>query len=288
MTRVAIVCATLILVAAPCSAQNATATAEQHFALGWKAYEARRYDVAKRELEEATKLKRDYPDAYLALAMLARVQGKNREAKSQVDRAIQYRPEYAEALYLRARLRWEDGDFEHAREDVDAALRLDSKLYAAHALRGDLDFVDGDFESSSAAYETARTLAPKEFDGIERLRDNYAAVKSYTDFMARKLDADPEYKKPELLNRPMPRYTDKARAKGLSGTVYLVLRVDEQGQIVNILVKSGLAHGLTESAVTAARQIRMRPATIGGTPTASWLPISVGFKTQTNYTVVWQ
>lgn len=288
MQRIVIVCAALIVAAAPCLAQTAPATAEQHFALGWKAYEAKQYDVAKRELEEATKLKRDYPDAYLTLAMLARIQGQNREAKKQVDRAIQYRPEYAEALYLRARLRWDDQDLKDARKDVDAALKVNPKLYGAHALRGDLDFAASEFESAAASYETARGIAPKEFDAVPRLRDTYEVVKSYTDFMARKLDDDPKYTKPQMLNRPMPRYTKEALDAHVNGKAHLLVRVDEQGQIVTVLVKKGLSHGLTDSAVTAARQLRAQPATLDGAPIASWVLITVGFSTDTRDMVLWQ
>src|SRR5215813_5163880 len=57
-----------------------------------------------------------------------------------------------------------------------------------------------------------------------------------------------------------PRYTDDARAHQTKGTVTLDFVVSETGYVTDIKVVKGLEHGLTESAIAAARSIRFFPA----------------------------
>ncbi|HEX5731941.1 MAG TPA: energy transducer TonB [Blastocatellia bacterium] len=77
--------------------------------------------------------------------------------------------------------------------------------------------------------------------------------------------------KPVLLNRVAPVYTDKARENGVQGIVRLRVLVGEDGLVKQVVVISGLPDGLTEAAVKAAQQLKFRPATKDGKPTAFWL-----------------
>ena len=61
-------------------------------------------------------------------------------------------------------------------------------------------------------------------------------------------------------------YTDEARSAGVEGTVTLRASIDEEGCVVRVEALEKLPHGLTESAVAAARRSVFRPAMENGEP----------------------
>ena len=65
---------------------------------------------------------------------------------------------------------------------------------------------------------------------------------------------------PAPLGPIQPAYSAEALQKGISGDVSLILTIDELGAVTNVEVEAGLPHGLTESAVAAARAARFRAA----------------------------
>jgi TonB family protein len=72
--------------------------------------------------------------------------------------------------------------------------------------------------------------------------------------------------KPTITFREKARYTEEARSAGTQGTVVLQLIFNANGSISNIRVVQGLPHGLTDSAIDAAKKIRFDPATKDGRP----------------------
>ena len=80
---------------------------------------------------------------------------------------------------------------------------------------------------------------------------------------------------------PLPRgrcighYTEEAKRAAVEGTVVLDLVVGEDGRVREVHVVSGLRYGLTEAAITAAKECRFSPGEKDGTP----VPVRVrGFK----------
>jgi TonB family protein len=71
---------------------------------------------------------------------------------------------------------------------------------------------------------------------------------------------------PEILGKPRPEYTAEGRNLRIEGDVVidLVFRADDTIQINRVV--SGLGHGLDDSAVRAAQQIRFKPARRLGEP----------------------
>jgi len=65
---------------------------------------------------------------------------------------------------------------------------------------------------------------------------------------------------PQVLFKPKPAYTDEARNQHIEGTVYVNIKVSASGAVTVVGVKSGLGHGLDESAVRCAQGIRFKPA----------------------------
>lgn len=82
----------------------------------------------------------------------------------------------------------------------------------------------------------------------------------------------------EILSVPKPVYTDEGRAKKIEGFVRLQVVFTASGEVRVLRVLQGLGYGLDESAESAARQIRFRPAQQGGQPVDSEVPIRITFE----------
>jgi periplasmic protein TonB len=70
----------------------------------------------------------------------------------------------------------------------------------------------------------------------------------------------------EILFKPKPQYTDEARTKKIEGEVLLQVVFTAAGDVKVQRVIQGLGYGLDDSAQSAARQIRFKPAQQGGEP----------------------
>ena len=81
-----------------------------------------------------------------------------------------------------------------------------------------------------------------------------------------------------VLAKPLPAYTEEARAARIQGDVTLEVRFTAEGQVQVLRVVSGLGHGLDEQARIAAEKIRFRPATRDGKPVDQVSVIHVSFQ----------
>jgi TonB family protein len=71
---------------------------------------------------------------------------------------------------------------------------------------------------------------------------------------------------PEILDKPRPEYTSEGRSLKIEGDVRLDVVFLANGTVQVNRVVSGLGHGLDESAVRAAQQIKFKPAKREGEP----------------------
>jgi len=82
--------------------------------------------------------------------------------------------------------------------------------------------------------------------------------------------APPKYAKVDsavtILSKPRPGYTDLARRYMVSGTVKLRITFERNGVIGNITTLAKLPFGLTQNAISAARNIKFSPALRRGDP----------------------
>lgn len=88
----------------------------------------------------------------------------------------------------------------------------------------------------------------------------------------------PDFTSAEVLSKPTPVYTAEARALKLEGEVLLEVVFGASGKIQVVRVVRGLGHGLDESAIHAAQQIKFKPATRGGTPVDSTATLHIVFQ----------
>lgn len=70
----------------------------------------------------------------------------------------------------------------------------------------------------------------------------------------------------EVISKPTPAYTAEARSLRIEGEVVLEVVFEASGNLRIVRVVQGLGHGLDESAVHAAQQIRFKPAVRDGQP----------------------
>jgi TonB family protein len=68
----------------------------------------------------------------------------------------------------------------------------------------------------------------------------------------------------KIISKPRASYTDAAREKLIQGKVVLRVTFTANGEIGAIAIVQGLAGGLTEQAVAAARAIKFEPARVNG------------------------
>ena len=81
-----------------------------------------------------------------------------------------------------------------------------------------------------------------------------------------------------ILETPLAEYTAEARAAKTHGDVRLRLVLAADGTVKNVFPIKPLGHGLTESAMKAARQIRFEPAVRNGKPASEFMTFVYEFE----------
>ena len=84
---------------------------------------------------------------------------------------------------------------------------------------------------------------------------------------------------PQLLVAPEPNYPEMAKKAGVTGTVWINVLVDTDGNVRDALVvkESGVNAGFEEAALEAAKQRKYRPAMQNNQPVAVWVAFRVRF-----------
>jgi len=82
----------------------------------------------------------------------------------------------------------------------------------------------------------------------------------------------------EIISKPNPVYTQEARQLKIEGDVLLEVLFAANGQLHVNRIARGLGHGLDESALAAANQMRFKPALRNGTPVDSTAIVHVVFR----------
>jgi TonB family protein len=88
----------------------------------------------------------------------------------------------------------------------------------------------------------------------------------------------PVLKPVEIVSKPRPAYTDEARHLQIEGEVLVEVVFSASGEARVVRVLRGLGHGLDESAIAAARDIRFHPAQRGGAAVDSSAVVHIVFQ----------
>jgi len=84
-------------------------------------------------------------------------------------------------------------------------------------------------------------------------------------------------KKALITFKPEPGFTEEARKNNVTGVVRLRAILHASGGVQNISVVKGLPDGLTEKAISAARQIRFTPAEKDGRSVSQYVVLEYNF-----------
>jgi periplasmic protein TonB len=88
---------------------------------------------------------------------------------------------------------------------------------------------------------------------------------------------DARMTRPETIFRVTPRYTEAARAAHRQGVVIVQATIDRTGHVTDVRLMKGLGLGLDESAISAVKQWRFKPAALAGRPVPVFFQLSVNF-----------
>lgn len=99
-----------------------------------------------------------------------------------------------------------------------------------------------------------------------------------TEARVRTEPAKPAMTPVEVLQKPVPTYTDEARKLHIEGEVLLEVQFGASGRLHVLRVVRGLGHGLDEAAVAAAEKIHYKPAMRQGQPVDSTATLHIVFQ----------
>ena len=84
---------------------------------------------------------------------------------------------------------------------------------------------------------------------------------------------------PRFRENIQPIYPDLARRMGIAGTVVIEVSIDEEGKVINAVIKQGLGYGCDESALESVRKASFYPARADdGQPVAVKVQIPFHFR----------
>ena len=83
---------------------------------------------------------------------------------------------------------------------------------------------------------------------------------------------------PRALRAPSPQYTDAARIAKFKGNLVLDVTISADGRALDVRVVRGLPFGLNRSSLETVRTWTFQPATSGGVPLQTRVPVEVTFR----------
>ena len=118
----------------------------------------------------------------------------------------------------------------------------------------------------------ASVMLGKKQEGVEVIEGGMPVEADQRYYVGKEVDT-----KARLISKPEPSYSDKAKSRGIVGTVVLKVVFSASGKVTNIRVVHGLPEGLTERAIAAARQIKFVPASKEGKFVSMWMQLEYNF-----------
>jgi TonB family protein len=202
-------------------------------------------------------------DAYLArtverLALVYLSEGNLGKAEEEYKRALQLREKQSGVDSLQVAQTLEGlATVYRARNDFDRGARLYKRalnIYGRLATAKSAAFDQAAHGFVCLAHETGHRDEAKELDEIWK---QFAPAGSPPESPYSQLNA-------KALNLPMPRYPVEARARRVSGTVVLKIRIDEKGAVIDARDMCQGPPLLVAASLESARNARFSPATISG------------------------
>lgn len=168
---------------------------------------------------------------------------------------------------------------------VRGTVRLDVLIAADGAVK-QVHFISGHPLLAGAVVEAAKKwrYRPTLLDGQPVEVVTQVQVTLPPGAVAPEAEATPTYrvsegvKRPALIHKVEPVYTQEARDAKLEGKVVALIEIGADGLIRNVEITKSLGMGLDEKAVEALRQWRFQPAEMNGQPVAVKASIEMNFR----------
>jgi TonB family protein len=251
------------------------ATVEQLLQSAQTSIGNKNYKDAKKQLQQALKIRSDSTDAHLLLAVVYRHDNNHKEAIKQVYEALKTQPENGEARYLMAVLLYETNESGQAEAELDKAIQYGTQAFNVYSLKGRLAMGDRKYKTAVENFEKALQLQSADKEQVEVIRTQTEALKSHLEYSASIDKSAFTYPKP--LNTPLPNYTEVARNNHIQGAIRVLALIDETGKVKSTLLLTRLGYGLDEQATSAVLKMKFQPAIHKGVPVSYWVNLEVEF-----------
>lgn len=282
------------------------ADAEAWHYLGLALTKKEKFKDALKAFERAVELSPRHGDALTGLAYASLRLNREAEALQAAENVLSLDPANVEARYIVGVLRLRSNLNTAALDAAEAALRANPsyspalylKVLALMGLSANavaaatdetqdvrkvlLDKTSSRLEEADAALRRFAELEPRHAE-LESLREQVATLRVYAgSFRATPAGRDifsprEVTTKAQILSRPEPLYTERARRSGVTGNVTLRMVLAADGAVKHIVAVRRLPDGLTENAINAARRIKFVPATKDGRPVSQFVTIQYHF-----------
>ena len=258
---------------------------------------------ARKAFEAEAKLRPDSAAAHIGLAYSLLLNNKFSMAALEAERALALDAKNADAHYVLGVRYFRDGARAKALGEAEKAIKLNPNFAPAYLLK--IQILLGTYEWAIIYYpnesEEARASRLKEARNSletylklypltpnpEMLQETMESLNGYlkpknereTTSQSEPVAFPPQevIQKARILSKPPPEFTDMASQMGVGGTVVIRAVFGSDGRIKNIRVIEPLPHGLTETAIRAARRIKFQPAIKNGRPASQYVQIEYNF-----------
>lgn len=187
------------------------------------------------------------------------------------------------------------GKRDEALKELERALELRSRAFNfefTQQRQADAEWSPGDSSrlrarfaaKTGALLETVEAYAALGPEGVELWREWLSTLRLYAQTAADpKFDSRPFrlselMSKAQVIRKPEPRYTERARRGRISGVIRLRALLGADGTVKGVTIIKGLGGGLSETAAEAARAIKFTPATVDGRPVSQFVTLEYHFR----------
>lgn len=273
---------------------------EAWYFLGLSQIQKKDYKSATKSFENALKIKPGSAQAHTGMAYSYLLRNKIEEAIREALTAVRVDRTIADAYYIIGVSRLRRGEKQGALENAETAIKLRPQFGFAYWLKSQalVSFVDnvpvmrsadiaeapevrkaryGEAIEALEKYLQLTPNAPNRDVWTEQLESLRLFVTPASGSSEKIVSSKGVTTKARVLSKPAPAYTEEARRNQVAGTVILRCVFSADGTVKHFIVVEGLADGLTEVAIRAARKIKFVPATIEGRPVSMWMELQYNF-----------
>jgi Tfp pilus assembly protein PilF len=264
---------------------------------------------AHKAYETAVKLRPDFAAARAGLGYALLLENKLSDARREASRALSVDANNADAHYIIGAVELKKNSNAKALYEAEAALKLNPALASALLLktRALLALSAEDYFLQRPTERSAKSADKDNFERVVvRMREAAESLEQYlkldakaegADFWREQLEAlyvftrrdeqagaprtifhtNEVDKRPRILKREFPAYTQAAREAGFEGKIHLLAVLGADAQVKNVLVLQTPGYGLTRGAINATRGMTFEPAVKDGKPVSAIVGVEYSF-----------